>query len=184
MRPKLTDKKRAALNCVKSVRCGLDGIIRMLESDAYCVDVIKQISAIQASLERVDRVLLHDHLEWYVSDAVRKGGGQAAIEELVGAVKFTAAFTVSNARLMGTELAEAGEFASAPRLTTTILTIPGISSQSCKASLEGFVAPIVGVAAVEVDVSAKTITVHHDGRAPARVLVETIEEQGYHVADA
>nr|WP_241008007.1 cation transporter [Mycobacterium kubicae] len=85
---------------------------------------------------------------------------------------------------MGTGLAEAGEFAPAPRLTTTILTLPGISSRSCKAALEGFVAPIVGVAAVEVDLSAKTITVHHDGRAPARVLVETIEEQGYHVADA
>lgn len=62
MSKELTAKKRAALNRLKTVRGHLDGIVRMLESDAYCVDVMKQISAVQSSLERANRVMLHNHL--------------------------------------------------------------------------------------------------------------------------
>ena len=70
-------------------------------------------------------------------------------------------------------------------MTTTILSLPGISSQTCKPAIEGIVAAIAGVAAVQVDVPAKTVTIiHHDDRAPAGRLVEAIEDQGYHVAGA
>ena len=51
MAQELTAKKQAALNRLKTVRGHLDGIIRMLETDAYCVDVMKQISAAQSALE-------------------------------------------------------------------------------------------------------------------------------------
>ncbi|WP_244895899.1 heavy-metal-associated domain-containing protein [Mycobacterium asiaticum] len=66
----------------------------------------------------------------------------------------------------------------------TTFSLPGISSQTCKAAIEGVVTPIAGVGAVQVDVLTKTITIHHDNRAPARRLIEAIEDQGYHVADA
>ena len=67
-------------------------------------------------------------------------------------------------------------------MTTTILTLPGISSQMCKPAIEGIVAAIEGVAAVDVDVPTKTVTIiHRDDEAR---LVEAIEEQGFHVADA
>ena len=75
MAEELTAKKRAALNRLKTVRGHLDAIIRMLESDAYCVDVMKQISAVQSALERTNRVMLHNHLETCFSQAVM--GGQA-----------------------------------------------------------------------------------------------------------
>jgi CsoR family transcriptional regulator, copper-sensing transcriptional repressor len=52
MSDELTAKQQAVLNRLKTVRGHLDGIIRMLESDAYCVDVMKQVSAVQSSLER------------------------------------------------------------------------------------------------------------------------------------
>lgn len=89
----LTTRKRDALNRLKTVRGHLDGIIRMLEADAYCVDVMKQVSAVQSSLERANRVVLHNHLETCFSDAVVAGRGQAAITELVDAVKFSPALT-------------------------------------------------------------------------------------------
>ena len=57
MSEELTTKKLSALNRLKTVRGHLDGIIRMLESDAYCVDVMKQISAVQSALERTNRVI-------------------------------------------------------------------------------------------------------------------------------
>jgi DNA-binding FrmR family transcriptional regulator len=116
MSEELTAKKRAALNRLKTARGHLDGIIRMLESDAYCVDVMKQISAVQSSLERANRVMLHNHLETCFSDAVLDGRGQSAIDELVDAVKFSPALTGREARLTGAavgepELAEEGSTA-------------------------------------------------------------------------
>ena len=112
----LTAKKRAALNRLKTVRGHLDGIIRMLEADAYCVDVMKQISATQSSLERTNRVMLHNHLETCFSTAVLDGRGQGAIDELVDAVKFTPALTgpaanLSGAATGGAEEAQTGESA-------------------------------------------------------------------------
>ena len=101
MADELTAKKRAALNRLKTVRGHLDGIIRMVESDSYCVDVMKQISAVQSSLERANRVMLHNHLETCFSSAVLDGRGQAAIDELVDAVKFTPALTGPDARIGG-----------------------------------------------------------------------------------
>ncbi len=89
----ITDKKKDALTRLKTVRGHLDGIIRMVEEDAYCVDLMKQISAAQASLERVNRVVLNNHLETCFTRAVGTGAGAAAIAELMDAVKFTPALT-------------------------------------------------------------------------------------------
>jgi DNA-binding FrmR family transcriptional regulator len=107
MTQELTAKKHAALNRLKTVRGHLDGIIRMLENDAYCVDVMKQISAVQSALERTNRVMLHNHLETCFSQAVLGGQGAAVIDELVDALKFSPALTGPDARLNGTTAGEA-----------------------------------------------------------------------------
>lgn len=98
--------KKDALNRLKTVRGHLDGIIRMVEQDEYCVDVMKQVSAAQSSLERVNRVVLRNHLETCFSEAVTEGRGQAAIAELVDAVKFNPALTGPEAALTGTAVGE------------------------------------------------------------------------------
>ncbi|MCV7167137.1 metal-sensitive transcriptional regulator [Mycobacterium stomatepiae] len=107
MTQELTAKKRAALNRLKTVRGHLDAIIRMLETDAYCVDVMKQISATQSALERTNRVMLHNHLETCFSEAVLDGRGARAIDELVDALKFSPALTGPDACLNGTAADEA-----------------------------------------------------------------------------
>jgi CsoR family transcriptional regulator, copper-sensing transcriptional repressor len=109
----LTAKKHAALNRLKTVRGHLDGIIRMLESDAYCVDVMKQISAVQSSLERANRVMLHNHLETCFSAAVLDGHGEAAIDELIDALKFTPALTGPQAQLSAVAVGEPADEAPA-----------------------------------------------------------------------
>ena len=109
MAQEITAKQRAALNRLKTVRGHLDGIIRMLETDAYCVDVMKQISAAQSALERTNRVMLHNHLETCFSQAVLSGRGARAIDELVDALKFSPALTGPDACLNGTTADEAVE---------------------------------------------------------------------------
>jgi DNA-binding FrmR family transcriptional regulator len=93
--------EREALNRLKTVRGHLDGIIRMVEEGAYCVDLMKQVSAAQSSLEKVNRLILRNHLETCFSDAVNEGRGHAAIAELMDAVKFDKALTGGEASLAG-----------------------------------------------------------------------------------
>ena len=107
MAEELTAKKHAALNRLKTARGHLDAIIRMVETDAYCVDVMKQISAVQSALERANRVMLHNHLETCFSQAVVGGQGEKAIEELVDALKFSPALTGPDSGLNGTAADEA-----------------------------------------------------------------------------
>jgi CsoR family transcriptional regulator, copper-sensing transcriptional repressor len=98
--------KRDILNRLKTVRGHLDGIIRMTDEEAYCVELMKQVSAAQASLERVNRLILKNHLETCFSEAVTEGRAEPAIAELLDAIKFTAALTGADATLGGTATAE------------------------------------------------------------------------------
>jgi CsoR family transcriptional regulator, copper-sensing transcriptional repressor len=73
----MQDAARAdALKRMKSVSGHVQGIERMLENDAYCIDVIRQIQAVQAALNRVSGRLLEGHLRSCVITAVRGGDVQ------------------------------------------------------------------------------------------------------------
>lgn len=78
---------------MKTVQGHVQGITEMVESDQYCVDVMKQVAAVQASLERVNRILLQNHLETCLTDSIRAGGGQHKIDELIKALKFNSSLT-------------------------------------------------------------------------------------------
>jgi CsoR family transcriptional regulator, copper-sensing transcriptional repressor len=58
------------------------GIQRMVEEDRYCIDVLTQVSAARAALEKVALVLLADHTEHCVTEAIRAGDGAEKISEL------------------------------------------------------------------------------------------------------
>ena len=47
------------------------GIIRMTEEDAYCIDIIRQIQAVQAALSKVSTAILEDHLNSCVITAIQ-----------------------------------------------------------------------------------------------------------------
>jgi CsoR family transcriptional regulator, copper-sensing transcriptional repressor len=85
--------KQDALLRLKTVRGHLDGVIRMVEAEAYCPDLMKQVAAAQASLERVNRILLQNHLETCVTEAIQAGGGSAKIAELIEALRFNGSLT-------------------------------------------------------------------------------------------
>ena len=99
--------KQAILNRLKTVRGHLDGVIRMVDDEDYCVDLMKQIAALQASLERANRLVLTNHLETCFSEAVHEGRGSAAIDELIETLKFSGALT-------GPELALVTQSAAQP----------------------------------------------------------------------
>jgi DNA-binding FrmR family transcriptional regulator len=49
--------------------------MRMVDEDRYCIDVMRQISAISAALERVSKIELKNHFEHCYADAIRSGDG-------------------------------------------------------------------------------------------------------------
>ncbi len=59
------------LRRLKTIEGHLRGVIRMVEADAYCIDVIRQIQAIQAALNKVSTQILEDHLRFCVTTAIR-----------------------------------------------------------------------------------------------------------------
>ena len=62
------------------------GIERMVEQDRYCIDVLTQVHAIKAGLDKVALLLLADHVGHCVVDAVRTGEGDARLKELTDAI--------------------------------------------------------------------------------------------------
>jgi len=63
--------KIEALKRMKSISGHVKGVERMLEADEYCLDVIKQIQAVEAALNKVSVLLLDGHLHSCVITAVR-----------------------------------------------------------------------------------------------------------------
>lgn len=85
--------KRGALNRLKTVRGHLDAVISMVDEERYCPEVMKQVSALQSSLEKVNRILLQNHLETCVPAAVADGRSEQIVDELMEALRYTAAVT-------------------------------------------------------------------------------------------
>lgn len=85
-------KHQAALR-LKIAVGHLEGVRRMVDKDAHCLNVMKQLSAVQASLERVQRLLLRGHLASCLSEATEDERGAAIIEELMTALKFNKSLT-------------------------------------------------------------------------------------------
>ena len=64
----------------------VQGLQRMVEADAYCVDVLLQIAAVRGALEQVQKLLLGRHIESCVSEALRsssKNDRQRKLDELL-----------------------------------------------------------------------------------------------------
>lgn len=60
-----------AIRRLKTVEGHLRGVIRMMEEDAYCIDVIRQIQAVEAALNKVSAKILEDHLNSCVITAIQ-----------------------------------------------------------------------------------------------------------------
>jgi DNA-binding FrmR family transcriptional regulator len=65
------EHKPGLVNRLKSIEGHVRGIQRMVEEDAYCIDVINQNLAVQRALEKVNSLILERHLQTCVTTAIR-----------------------------------------------------------------------------------------------------------------
>ena len=80
------ESRGKALGRLRRIEGQVQGLQRMIDNDAYCVDILLQISAVQGALDQVQKLLLGRHIESCVADALRsgsKGERQQKIEELL-----------------------------------------------------------------------------------------------------
>jgi DNA-binding FrmR family transcriptional regulator len=72
-----------------SLRGHMEGILRMLDSDSlYCVDVLKQIKAVQGALDKVGTLVLKSHLKDHVVTAAQRGDTDEILAELMEVLKY------------------------------------------------------------------------------------------------
>lgn len=65
----------------------LQGVNKMIEQDKYCIDIVKQIQAVQSAINKVTEIVLEDHLKTCVSNAIKKGEGYKLIKEVMETIK-------------------------------------------------------------------------------------------------
>jgi CsoR family transcriptional regulator, copper-sensing transcriptional repressor len=85
--------KAAMVRRLQSVEGHVRGIQRMVEDDKYCIDVIKQVEAVQAALGKINQLILENHLRTCVTTAIR-GDDPDRREAVIGEIMDV--FAVSN----------------------------------------------------------------------------------------
>lgn len=76
------EEAKAALLSLKTAKGQIDGIMRMLDEDRYCVDISKQIMAAIAMLKKANFIILRNHMNTCVKDAVRSEEPEAGTEKI------------------------------------------------------------------------------------------------------
>ncbi len=77
------DKKAQVLKRLAFIEGHLQGIRRMVEDDKYCVDVLKQTYAVRRAIEKMEGLMLDNHLHTCVLEGVRDGRDEQVIGELL-----------------------------------------------------------------------------------------------------
>ncbi len=73
------------VNRLKSIEGHVRGVSKMVEEGAYCIDIVKQIEAIQAALQKVNALVLDHHLHTCVTTAIR-GDDPTERERVIGEI--------------------------------------------------------------------------------------------------
>ena len=84
-RPKDTHER--ITHRLKIARGHLDKVIKMMEDDVYCIDVMHQMQAVESGLKETGNLLLENHLKTCVLEAIREGKKDEAISEVMEVFK-------------------------------------------------------------------------------------------------
>ena len=81
--------RKAVQSRLRRIEGQVGGLLRMVEEDRYCVDVLTQVNAVRAALHKVEQEILRDHVAHCVANAFASGNvmdQRRKVEELVDTV--------------------------------------------------------------------------------------------------
>ncbi|PJW16869.1 metal-sensing transcriptional repressor [Geobacillus sp. WSUCF-018B] len=87
MVPRTEQEIESIIKRLKRIEGQVRGVQKMVEDNRYCIDILVQISAITAALNKVGLNLLERHVSHCVSKAIREGSGEESIRELMDVIK-------------------------------------------------------------------------------------------------
>ena len=79
--------KTALLTRFRRVSGQINGIAQMVEEERYCPEVLVQLSAAIAALEKIGYVLMRDHVKHCVVEGVQRGEGEEYLDELIATIQ-------------------------------------------------------------------------------------------------
>ena len=74
------EEYRTLINRLNRIEGQIRGIKGMVENNAYCADILMQVSAVSAALNAFNRELLSDHIKTCVADGIRSGDDEKIVE--------------------------------------------------------------------------------------------------------
>ena len=77
------EERQEILRRMKSIEGHVAGVSRMVEKDAYCIDVVHQLLAVQKAVQRVSGIILGQHLRHCVAGALEGGDPEKKEERIV-----------------------------------------------------------------------------------------------------
>lgn len=78
--------KGGTLKRLKRIEGQVKGLMRMIEEEKYCIDLIDQTNAIRRALEQVALIIMKRHVESCVAESIKRTGGREKVDELIQAV--------------------------------------------------------------------------------------------------
>lgn len=75
--------KKMTLQCLKTCRGQIDGIIKMIEDERYCIDISNQIISAQGLLKKSNSMILKNHLNHCVKEAMHQDNADEKIDEVI-----------------------------------------------------------------------------------------------------
>lgn len=79
----MNDGRKKALQSLKTARGQIEGIIKMIEDDRYCIDISNQILAAQSLLKKANMTILKQHMEHCVKEACHEDKADEKIDEVI-----------------------------------------------------------------------------------------------------
>jgi DNA-binding FrmR family transcriptional regulator len=84
-----TREKPSLLTRMKKIEGQAKGIQQMIEEDRYCIDIVQQLTALSSAADEVALLILENHIEGCVTEAIREHHGEAHIQELMKTIRKT-----------------------------------------------------------------------------------------------
>ncbi len=78
----LPEIKQDSTERLKKIAGQVNGIQKMIEDERYCIDILTQIAAVRAAIDKVGMLVFKGHVKTCVSHAIKEGKGDTLIDEL------------------------------------------------------------------------------------------------------
>jgi len=83
----VNEERKKAMQALKTAKGQVEGIIKMVEDERYCMDISNQIIAAQGLLKKANLLILKQHLTHCVKDACMNDNGEEKMEEMIAIIE-------------------------------------------------------------------------------------------------